>query len=208
MHRTARTAIAGLIAATAMALAITAASANNLSISNKSVRLVWSALEFEAGESTLARCPVTLEGSLHESTIQKVEHTLLGYVTRAAIGTCASGHASILAATLPWHLRYMGFTGRLPFIASAILLLSGVGFRIESLGFFCLGLSSDTSPIDGIVSISEGGTITNVSPEPRSEIPLTSSGGFGCPSSSGHFKSNASTVTLLGATTAITIRLI
>ncbi len=204
-----RTAFAGLAATLLMAFAVSAASANHLSISNRNVRVVWASLEFEAGENTLARCPVTLEGSFHEGTIEKIEHTLIGYITRAAVGTCASGHATVLTATLPWHLRYMGFQGRLPNITALLILLAGAGFRIESLGFACLAITSDTSPATGIAEVeATTGTITGLRPEPNTQIPTTSSGGFGCPTSTGHFRANTSTVTLLGSSTAITIRLI
>ncbi len=133
----------------------------------------------------------------------------MGYVTRAAIGTCASGNATLLTATLPWHIRYMGFRGRLPNIQAVLFLLAGLGFRIESLGFDCLALTSDTNPATGIAEVNEvNGTVTGLKPEPNTRIPTTSSGGFGCPTTTGSFRSNTANVTLLGTTTAITIRLI
>ncbi len=200
---------ATLLAGAALALAVASASANHLSISNRNIRMVWAAIEFEAGESTLTRCPLTLEGSFHEGTIEKVEHTLIGYITRGAFGTCNAGRATLLTATLPWHLRYMGFRGRLPNITALLVLLVGFGFRIESLGFFCLALTSDTNPFTGIAEVNEtNGTLTGLRPEPNTNIPTTSSGVFGCPTTSIHFRANTSTVTLLGNTTAITIRLI
>ncbi len=200
--------LAALTIVAAVALATSIASANNLSFSNRNIRIVWESLELENNSSALVRCPITLEGSFHENTVRKVLDTLVGYITRAAIGTCIQGHATVLAATLPWHIRYMGFAGTLPRITALIWLLLNAGFEIENLGFFCLALSSETNPIDGRAAIEAGGAVTSLSPNEEVRIPTRSAGGFGCPETTGRFRSNRGVVTLLGATTAITIRLI
>ncbi len=103
----------------------------------------------------------------------------------------------------------MGFSGRLPNITALLILLAGVGFRIGHLGFLCLALTSDTKPATGIAEVETTGTITGLAFEPNTVIPTTSDGGFGCPfEDSLHFRRNSSSVTVLGASTAITIRLI
>ncbi len=208
MRNHTRLAFAGLAAMLLMAFAVNAASANNLSVSNRNIRIVWESLEFENSSQALARCPVTLEGSFHESTIRKVLDTLIGYITRAAVGTCATGHATVLQATLPWHIRYMGFAGTLPRITAVFLLLVNAGFEIENLNFFCLALTEERNPADGRASVEAGGAITGLVPNEEVRIPTRSAGGFGCPETTGRFRANRGVVTLLGTSTPITIRLI
>ncbi len=208
MHRTLRRTTCGLIAIVAMALAITAASANNLSTSTRNIRLTWAELEFEVNETAFARCPVTLEGSFHESTVRKVSDTLIGYITRAAVGFCNSGQATALQASLPWHIRYMGFTGRLPRIETITWLIVGAAFRAEHLGFFCLADTTESFPADLIARINEAGGVASVTPDSSLSIPLVSSGGFGCPSAQGQFRSNTGSLMALGTTESVRIRLI
>ncbi|HEX4806346.1 MAG TPA: hypothetical protein VFU94_10635 [Conexibacter sp.] len=122
-------ALAGLAATLTMALAVSSASANNISMSHGLSRLIWSILEFKGGFGTV-RCAVTLEQSFHEATIRKVIGALMGYVTRASVGTCSAGSATVLTETLPWHIQYGGFTGILPDFNGIMLRLIGASFNV------------------------------------------------------------------------------
>jgi hypothetical protein len=199
--------LAGLAATLLMSLAVSTASANRLSISNKNFRVVWTALQFtnEAGEPLLT-CPVTLEGSFHSATIRKVEGALIGHVSRASVTStsCRGGSATVNQASLPWHLTYVGFIGRLPRIEFLILLLKGVNFTVEVLGQKC-GYGRPEDNAKGSATVEPGGAITTL--EADTTIRLTKlSGGFLCPATGGF--AGQGTVTLLGNTTKITIRLI
>jgi hypothetical protein len=207
MHHQPRLILTTLITTILMACCITTASANRTSISNKNFRVTWSELQVtsEAGESLLT-CPLTLEGSFHSSTIRKVEGALIGHVSRASVTStsCRGGSATINQASLPWHVTYVGFIGRLPRIEFQILLLKGVNFTVEVLGQKC-GYGRPEDNMKGSATIEAGGAITSL--EADRTIRLTKlSGGFLCPATGG-FAGNG-TVTLLGNTTKITIRLI
>jgi len=210
--------VASLAATFLMAVAVGSASANRLSISNPNFRVTYRSLEFtEAnGEIGTVKCPVTLEGSFHSGTIRKVEHALIGHVTRASVAaasSCTGGSATVLQETLPWHIQYMGFTGTLPIIQSVRLLLAGAAFKLHIrllFEFFCLARTETNQPAGGEALVEGGGNLTNLTPDPNASIPLTSAGGSGCPSTSGHFQAPGGdgVITLLGNTTKIRITLI
>ncbi|MGB2695821.1 MAG: hypothetical protein WBD55_11645 [Dehalococcoidia bacterium] len=80
---------------------------------------------------------VTLRGSLHR-TIAKTTGSLAGVITdcRSTLGEAGLIFITIevrCELTLPWHVRYVGFTGTLPNIRESILLLLGIGFRVRDL---------------------------------------------------------------------------
>src|SRR6476659_4992344 len=121
MHARSKLVLAGLGATLLMALAVGAASARNFSASNPQFRATFNNFEinFERGEEGgfgITTCHLTLEGSLHGTTIVKGQGTLLGYITSVTTGQCNYGLVpyTILAETLPWHVSYAGFSGRLP----------------------------------------------------------------------------------------------
>ena len=89
----------------------------------------------------------SLEGSFHSATAAKTLGSLMGYVTSAILGPCASGTATALRETLPWHIRYSGFEGALPEIRSVIAHIIGSSWRVrESGGINCLGRSTASEP--------------------------------------------------------------
>lgn len=209
MRTTTRLAFAGLAATIMMALAVSAASANHLSSSSQTIRAVWSPLRFQVGETTIASCRVTLEGSFHSTTIAKVEKTLIGAITRAEVGACESGEATVLTESLPWHVQYNGFEGTLPAITGVTLLLVGAAFRIGSLNFFCLARTEANNPAKGIVIVNtRTHAATGIRANERVTIPTTSGGGFGCPAPEGRFAGTSGAVTQLGTTTAVSVTLI
>jgi hypothetical protein len=207
MHRYTRLLLTGLLATTALAAAVTSASANNLSTSNRNIRATWTSLELaNTINSTVVRCPVTLEGSLTEATIRKVVGALIGLVSRASVisGSCTNGTATIRQETLPWRLSYQGFLGRLPNITGLLVLLLGAGFEITIPGITCSAITEESHPARGSLTLGASGEITNLEAERNARIPLR--GGL-CGLGEGSF-SGSGAVTLLGNTTRITIRLI
>jgi len=182
-----------------MAFAVGTASAGRLSISNQNFRVTFSDLEFTAGELR-NDCHVTLEGSLHSRTINKVLGSLIGYITRVQTGQCNLG-TTILTETLPWHISYEGFSGTLPEITLIIIRARG-NFRVVT----CLAAAE----FFGRFSVEPGTHVVTGAEVPleRNEgLPLT---GVLCPSPRlGNLRSvGMGSVMLLGATTRITVTLI
>src|SRR4029077_15272287 len=94
-------------------------------------------------------------------TIAKVAGQLTGFITTARLGPCASGTATILQETLPWHIQFVSFTGTLPNITAMTRSLVGGGFRVREIGgVTCLTRSTATNPMRGILNIGAGGVIT------------------------------------------------
>jgi hypothetical protein len=150
-----------------------------------------------------------LEGTFHSNTIAKVANSLIGYITRATFNTpgCVqeegSTRALVLQETLPWHIRYSGFIGTLPNVRFRLQFINLV---LELLGTPVGTCRYSASPF-GIIGGAAGGTIGGTSTTLTAEngVVIPSSTPF-CPST--QFSSGAAAVTLLGTTTAITVRLI
>jgi hypothetical protein len=203
----------GALAATALFASLAgSASARNLSISNRNIRTVFAPLQFGSSELGLTiSCNVTLEGTFHSNTIAKVVNSLVGYITRATADTpnCrentgGTARALVRQETLPWHIRYVGFIGTLPNVRVRLQLINA-GFRILGLPF---GLTCNylASPFGIVEGPAVGSNINSGSAFLRAEEAQTfESGGFGCPN--GRFFGRGA-ITLLGTTTAITVRLI
>jgi len=172
--------LAGLTAAVAMAFATTSTSARNLSISHGRLwNLIWTNLQIKSSGLVAVDCEVTLEGSFHYTTIAKIAHTLIGHITRARVGTCRTGSATVLTGRLPWHVTYEGFEGALPDITGVRLLLLGAQFRYHEpiLGTECLFITNPERAI-GIARLDAGSGNRNVTgltadPTPRIRCTLT-----------------------------------
>src|SRR5262245_52268270 len=138
MRTRSRLSFATLTAIVLMSISVSSTSANRLSISNQGFRIAWAALDFfsEGGTEAAIECPVTLEGTFHRRTIVKIRGSLVGAVTRAVIGgeRCIGARATALTNTLPWHVTYESFRGRLPAIERVRLLLRGLRFNLELNG--------------------------------------------------------------------------
>jgi len=199
--------MAGFAIALLMSVAVSTASAGRLSVSNSRFRAVWSPLRLDPGD---VRCNVTLEGSFHSGTIQKRVDALVGYVTRAIVAPpaqCTNGEATIVQENLPWHLRYRGFTGRLPRPSGVVLGLVKAKFRVHvnSLGATCEVETTPEKPAVGTVLLNEEGTVIGLRADELTSIPL---GGFcGIFGTEGAFTGTGA-VTLLNSATRITVRLI
>jgi len=200
--------LAGLTATLLMGLAVSAASASHLRVTNQNFRVTWSGLKFlEEGGGSLVTCPVTLEGSFHSATIAKVLGSLIGVVTRATVGnsSCSGGHATILQATLPWHVRYNGFTGILPNITGVGLALAGVAFNVEVFFVNCLYKENGTETAAGTAAVEPAHAITSLNADNTIRLPKFSGGSL-CPASGGF--EGAGNVTVTGSTTKISVTLI
>ncbi len=215
-----------LTAAILLASAVSTSSAGRLEVSNQNFRVAWSSLELAAAGNAI-RCRVTLEGTFHSRTIQKVERTLIGYVTRAIVHTptCTNGKDWIdngtevgplgtLASSLPWHVTYERFEGTLPNITSVNILLRGFRWVLEVQGFFgrCIGrYGTSTDNLTFRAAREAGGGITSlVLVEGRNTVHLVNELGTEFCPGEGRFKTPATDgrVTLLGTATPISIRLI
>lgn len=121
-----------------LAVLVSTASARRLAVSSSSFRVSFARIRFESELSPGNNCIITLEGSLHSTTILKVAASLVGYITTARLAGCISGRATILSATLPWHLRYVSFAGILPNISRLTLDIISFSLRTRSLEAGCL----------------------------------------------------------------------
>jgi hypothetical protein len=203
--------LVALTAAITLGALLSTASANRIAQSNQNFRATWSALRF-IGFVTV-ECHVTIEGSFHSRTLAKVAEALVGYVSRATVdeGHCTGGSARVIQETLPWHLRYQSFTGTLPRISGITDRQVGSGFQVTGvvLGFpvTCQITSTAASPMVGINNVNTTtGQVESLRPDETALIPV-SSGGGSC-GSSGRLAGTSTTLTLLGATTKITVTLV
>jgi hypothetical protein len=208
MPRHAKLVLATATATLLMTIAVTgAASARSFSFSNGNFRAVWTSVEFRVGGSNI-RCPITLEGSFHSRTISKVEKALIGYITRASVAalSCTGGRTTVHSESLPWHITYSGFTGRLPEITTIHLLVQNARFQLEFSGLRCTGTVDTVHQIRGEVLITAEGQVENVRPDPS---PWMGIEGTLCPTT-GEFGSREGDgrITLLGNTTRIMVSLI
>ena len=138
--------LAAVGATVLLGVLVSTASAGRLEINETRISAMWRSVEFGGAFGTI-RCQVTLDGTLHSRTMVKTLGTLMGYITRAILGPCSSGSATILTETLPWHVRYSGFSGALPEITSLIVHVIGASFRIREIGgITCLARSSAEKP--------------------------------------------------------------
>jgi hypothetical protein len=195
--------LAALVGATAVLAALTsAAAARSLSTSNQQLRATFARVEM-GGEAGIARCALTLEGSFHERTTAKVAERLVGYVTRATLGACETGSATVLTETLPWHVRYRGFTGTLPNITSIEAKIVGAAVRArEPLGFTCLIRSTETEPTTARFTRESLGALTSAT------IAGEIASGIECSGARGLVIGTSTTLTVLNSTSRITISLI
>ena len=203
-HRS-RLLLAGLMATLLLSAAVATASANRLSTSSQNFRAVWTPLTFAPGP---VECNVTLEGSYHSATITKTVGALIGYVTRASVDnrSCTGGHATVLTETLPWHIRYRGYTGTLPNISGVVTGMVGSAFRVE-INFFgasCLVRTTAEHPAVGIINVGTGGVVTGLRADEGTHIPMTN----GCELFGEASFTGTARVTTPGTSTSITVRLI
>jgi hypothetical protein len=205
MRTIGKLALAGLTVTLCMSLAVSTASAARLSMSSRTFRLTWSSLRFEELEfgSTFA-CPVTLDGSFNSSTIRKVMSAVIGYVNRAAHGTCTGTveEFEFGQETLPWAVKYQSFTGTLPNITSIGLTRESDTIRHRVGAVVCVyrRVGAGTG-----LSIGAGGAVTAIT---ETAVNWTLIQGMHPPCPSAERMNGNGSVSVLGTTTAISVRLI
>jgi len=201
--------LAAMTAAALLASLAGSASARNFSVTNRNFRVTWTPLiTAEPFGFFTVRCNMTMEGSFHENTIPKVLETLMGYITRAiASHPCTNGEGWVWngtegaltgASSLPWHIRYAGFTGTLPSISGIRINLIRPKFSINNA--VCLGTYLPSTHRATINVLGDRSTTITLEEESMSAIEGN------CPS--GRFQGVSNRVTLLGTTTAISLSLI
>ena len=176
-----RAVLTAVLATLLLAAITSSASARNLSISNQQIRLAFASIELAVEGFGRYECAFTLEGSFHTRTITKVANTLLGYITRVSTAACTSTTA-ILA--LPWHVRYVGFSGNLPNITLLTVRVSRFSFSFASAGFVCLA----EPEIEFNLDREAGGRMREIRMTEVPAMPLRSGGGFGCWLTTGNFR--------------------
>jgi hypothetical protein len=179
---------------------VATASAGRLSSSSQTLRATFREVRFSGGFGTTV-CNVTLEGSLHERTIAKAANNLIGYITAAAVGGCTQGSATILRETLPWHVRYQGFTGTLPAITTIVTRVINSSFQIREpvFGITCLARATEATPTIGTYNREASGALTTAR--------ISGSVPTNC-GAEGTLEGTSNSLTELNSTTRITITLI
>jgi len=137
---------------------VSSASARNLSSSEQIGTTLWRSMRFAGGFETVD-CEVRLSGSFHTRTITKTVGSLIGYITEGTILRCSRGSATINRGSLPWHRRYLEFTGTLPNITGQSETVLGSEFTIREpiFGVTCT-VRRETSRTIGTYTISGGVT--------------------------------------------------
>jgi len=212
MHARTAGALAAIIAAFVLAYAVGAASARSIAPSHESFRITWTELKFfdEGGARLSTTCPVTMEGSFSMRTILKVPNSLIGFITRAIAKetSCTEGPARFLPETLPWHLRYIGFSGTLPAITRIRVAIMNIHYE-DTLGVLerCL-FRGETSPLAGEFFREAGGVITGFEFLHSTTLPPAPGSICAGAGITGGLERLSTSVTVLNSTTRITVTLI
>jgi hypothetical protein len=191
MHKRTHIAIAALIAACTLAAVVATANARRFAGSENHILAHFRAQTFEGGIGAPIVCAVSLEGSFHSRTLEKVARSLIGYLSEVRIKRpCTGGEVWNLTAqegrpeSLPWHILYERFIGALPNITGIELTLDNAAFLVSIPGVGeCLFKSTTTSPMKGIVNREAGGKATGLRLNEAAGIPLNVRLSGICPSS-------------------------
>jgi len=176
---------ATLVATLVLGLAAGGATAGKLSVNDRDLKLVWrSSFEIPTGFGALLQCPLTLSGSFHSSTTNKVTFALIGQITGAQLDSAActgEGSASVLAGSLPWHVTYHDFSGTLPFITTVRVNLIGLSLAVDIvLGFQCLFRTTTVEPARLALARDMRGTVTAATIDPTRQIDSTDTTSIFC----------------------------
>lgn len=191
-------AIAGAVVL--LGLLVSSASARMISSTSETYRAKFREVTFAGGFGSIV-CGLTLEGSFHSRTLVKTVGALVGYISRAILQKpCRAGDATILTASLPWHVQYAGFVGTLPAITDIKTDVVGAAFNtLEPVfGMECLARTTAASP--GIAQFSLiGGVAAEITLSGR--IPTTCT-------LNGELAGRSAALTVLNGTSRISITLI
>ncbi len=176
------------------------ASARNLSISSQFMRALFRAVTFEGAFGRIV-CEIQIEGSFHNRTVVKRVGSLVGYVTAVQLLSCATGTATVLRETLPWHVRYLGFIGTLPNITSITAAIIGGSLQVREPFLTCLARGTEARP--AIAQLNR-----DVATRVISSAQIAGSIPTGCQGQEGTFTSERASVFVLNTTTRLTLTLI
>ncbi|MDQ2705862.1 MAG: hypothetical protein M3Y43_11900 [Pseudomonadota bacterium] len=156
-------ALAATGSAVLLGLLVMPAFAGRLSSSTQSISASWTRMDFAGGFGTV-ECEVTLAGTVHTRTIAKTASTLIGYLTEARVVACRRGGATVLGASLPWHITYRSFEGTLPNITGIGLNVIGASFQMRepTFGATCLMRSTAANPLIKILKRLLGALINTI----------------------------------------------
>ena len=163
--------LAGLAAALALSTATGAASAGKLSVNAQRLRIGWTPITILTSTAFI-RCNATLEQSFHSGTIHKTVGALGGFAYLAEWRVCSGGNVRIRFITLPWHVRYLSFTGTLPSITGLRYGLVNLGLEVETGGVTCSLTSTAARPAVFIANVGAGGEVRSVRADETARIPL------------------------------------
>lgn len=201
-----RLTLAGMAAGLLLSIAVGGAAANRLSVTNRSFTATWTPLEIQAERFRTIQCNVVLEGSFHSASFAKTSGLLVGFVTRGTTELCTEGAFIVSATSLPWHVRYRGFSGTLPSITNVGLGVVGAKFTIvDSNMLSCSTITTAANPAVFHTEVSNG-VITGIAADEAAAIPLR--GSFLCEIAGNWFLAGMGRFTLLGTTTRIRVTLI
>jgi hypothetical protein len=146
--RTTRRSLGALVATLVLGVGVGSAAAEEYWVIGQSFRVAMRALTVHSDviEAT-AVCPVTLEGTFSSASFTAAARTRIGSVTRAGLGACTGGTASILSASLPWTLQYDTFGGTLPEPTSVSTRIIGAGIAATLGGISCLASTEEAEPL-------------------------------------------------------------
>jgi len=144
--RLTRRILIALVAAVALGVGVSTAMGEEFWVIATRFQVAMRALTFHFDGGSTVACPVTLEGSFSVRSFAPTARTRLGTISRASLGSCTGGSATVLSETLPWTVQYDSFTGTLPHITSMTTRIVGAAFRVSMSGFTCLGRSEESEP--------------------------------------------------------------
>ena len=171
MHvRLGKSPLVALMATVGLGLAVGAASANMLSVSETTFVARFSALRVIAAGHTI-ECATTLEGPLSNPMFKS---GTVGRIIFVEVRSCTGGTVTVLNASLPWTVSYVSFEGSLPNITGLRVDVIGLSARVRPTGesIECLAASTITSPAYFNFGVS-GGRVTGLRADERAGIPLS-----------------------------------
>jgi hypothetical protein len=172
--------IAALLPALAVSATFGTASANRISVRQGPIEgfeVIWDNISqpLTLGGALEVECELTLLGHLDEHVIVKRINAKIGDIDHAEIENC-SFPTLIQPETLPWQLRFRGFSGELPTIASIRVQSIGAGIFVDFGSPECLGITDAADPLEGDLII-VGGLISAFFVDEDLPIDVTDVGG-------------------------------
>jgi len=176
MKRHVQLALAGIAATLLLGLAANPTFAGRLSLTARTIKIVWPRLEFNDETGTArATCPVTLQGSFHSSTMRKTVGAVLGYVNGHETGRCSFGEAEFeRGISGVWSIQYVGFTGTLPSLSGFTVKIVGVKYWFTAFNNeICTYYEAGSEQVKGTFQIEERARITGFALDTMVFLPKT-----------------------------------